>query len=165
MRQPLVAGNWKLHGSRADNRVLLDGIIAGRGQAEGCRVMVCPPFVYLAEIAEQLRDLDIQVGAQNVSAEATGAFTGEVAASMLADVGVSHVIVGHSERRSLYGETDAIVARKFLAARAAGLVPVVCVGETLEQREAGETAAVVSRQVQAIIDADGIGALQGGIIA
>ncbi len=165
MRQPLVAGNWKLHGSRASNRALLDGIVAGRDSAQGCRVMVCPPFVYLAEIVEQLRGTDILVGAQNVSAETGGAFTGEVAASMLSDIGLSHVIIGHSERRRLYGETDEIVARKFLATRAAGLTPVVCVGETLEQREAGETSAVVSRQVQAVIDASGIEALAGGIIA
>ncbi|RMF96779.1 MAG: triose-phosphate isomerase [Gammaproteobacteria bacterium] len=165
MRTPLVAGNWKLNGSRAENAVLLSGIRAGLGKLRGCEVMVCPPFVYLAEIATEIAGSGLLLGAQDVAAQARGAYTGEVSAAMLADVGCSHVIVGHSERRSLFGETDTIVAEKYLAAQAAGLVPVVCVGETLAEREAGETQAVVRRQLRAVLEAGGAAALAMAVIA
>ncbi len=165
MRTPLVAGNWKLNGSRASNALLLDGILAGLETVRGSDVMVCPPFVYLAEIAERLAGTGLLLGAQDVAAQAQGAYTGEVSAAMLADVGCSHVIVGHSERRCLFGETDTIVAEKYLAAQAAGLVPIVCVGESLAERESGQTEVVVRRQLQAVLEAGAAAALERAIIA
>jgi triosephosphate isomerase len=130
-------------------RALCDGVTA----APDADVMVCPPFVYLAEVRDALGDCGILLGAQDVAAEVAGAFTGEISGGMLRDVGCSHVIVGHSERRALYGETDAVVAKKFAAARAAGLQPVLCVGETLAERQSGITGAVVTRQLSAVLDA------------
>ena len=150
MRQKLVIGNWKLHGSLAANAALLDGIKAAPARA---RLAVCAPFPYLAQCQAVLSGTTIGWGAQDVSAETRGAFTGEVAAPMLAEFGCAYVLVGHSERRSYHGETDAIVAAKTLRALEAGLTPVVCVGETLAQREAGETEAVVGRQLAAVLDA------------
>jgi len=153
-RRPMVAGNWKMHGARAANAALLDGVLAGLGAAAGrsAEVVVCPPFVYLADMAQRLTGSAVQLGAQDVCAEpGSGAFTGEVAGSMLRDVGCSHVIVGHSERRALYGESDEWVARKTVAALAAGLTPIVCIGELLEERDAGRTHEVVGRQLAAVI--------------
>lgn len=163
-RRPLVAGNWKMHGSRADNTRLIDGLLEGL-EAPRAEVLVCPPFPYLAEVARAVKGSPIQVGAQSVCAEGQGAFTGEVAASMLRDVGCSHVLVGHSERRALYGEDDALVARKFLAAQAAGLTPVLCVGETLEERESGATASVILRQLEAVVGVAGIAAFSRAVLA
>ncbi|MEM1439751.1 MAG: triose-phosphate isomerase [Pseudomonadota bacterium] len=160
MRTYLVAGNWKMNGSLAGNAELLAGVRAGRAGAAGVEILVCPPAPYLASVADAISDDDIALGAQNVSEHAAGAFTGEMAAPMLREVGCAYALVGHSERRTLYGETDAQVAAKFEAAVAGGLVPVLCVGETLEQREAGNTEAVVSAQLAAVIDrvgADGFG--------
>jgi triosephosphate isomerase len=148
-----VAGNWKMHGSRAANRALLDAILKGLPESykgDDARCAVCPPFPYLGEVAEQLRGTPIAWGAQNVSEHAQGAYTGEVSAAMLAEFGCRYVIVGHSERRSLYGESDAQVAAKFAAARSAGLMPILCVGETLAEREAGRTEEVVARQLAAV---------------
>ncbi|WP_418235891.1 triose-phosphate isomerase [Cupriavidus malaysiensis] len=150
VRDKLVIGNWKMHGSLAANEALLAAIKAAPARA---RLAVCAPFPYLAQCQALLRGSAVAWGAQDVSAEARGAFTGEVAASMLVDFGVSYALVGHSERRSYHGETDAVVAAKALRALDAGIVPVVCVGETLAQREAGETEAVVGRQLQAVLDA------------
>ena len=116
MRRPIVAGNWKMHGSRADNAALLDGILSAWPATSGAEGIVCPPFVYLPELARALRDSPLQLGAQDVCAEPVGAFTGEVSAAMLRDVGCQYVIVGHSERRALYSESDTLVARKFAAA-------------------------------------------------
>ena len=165
MRRPLVAGNWKMHGSRAENaglvRTLLD-LLKPEARAE---VLLCPPFVYLWEVGRQLKDSDVALGAQSVCAEAQGAFTGEVSGAMLGDVGCRYVLVGHSERRQLYGESDALVARKFMAAQSAGLLPVLCVGETLEEREAGRTGEVVSRQVDAVLAVSGVAALERAVIA
>ena len=127
--------------------------------------MACPPYVYLAEAAAQLQGSAVLLGAQDVSAESGGAFTGEVAGAMLREVGCTHVIVGHSERRSLFGESDAVVAAKFIAARAAGLVPILCVGETLAERESGATETVVRRQLAAVLDSAGVTALDGAIVA
>jgi len=129
-RTPLVAGNWKMNGREA----LLSEMAEALGSYEGvAQVLICPPFPYLAAARSQL-PAAIKVGGQNLSDQDDGAFTGEVSAAMLAEVGCSHVIVGHSERRALYGETDAVVADKFSRAQAAGLVPILCVGETLEER-------------------------------
>ena len=127
MRQPLVAGNWKMNGSRAGNKVLLDGVKAGIAEVTRAEVALCVPFVYLTEVAEQLQGTPLSWGGQNVSHEQAGAFTGEISAAMLKDVGCTYVIVGHSERRNLYGESDALVAQKFAAARAEGLRPILCV--------------------------------------
>ncbi|CAG2127781.1 triose-phosphate isomerase [Cupriavidus plantarum] len=150
MRQKLVIGNWKMHGSLAANAALLDGIKAAPARA---RLAVCAPFPYLAQCQATLAGTAIGWGAQDVSAEVRGAFTGEVAAPMLAEFGCAYVLVGHSERRSYHGETDATVATKALRALESGLTPVVCVGETLAQREAGETEAVVGRQLAAVVEA------------
>ncbi|WP_423196517.1 Triosephosphate isomerase [Cupriavidus sp. H19C3] len=150
MRQKLVIGNWKMHGSLAANATLLAGIKATPARA---RLAVCVPFPYLAQCQAELTGSSIGWGAQDVSAETRGAFTGEVAAPMLGDFGCTYVLVGHSERRTYHGETDTTVATKALRALESGIVPVVCVGETLAQREAGETEAVVGRQLTAVLDA------------
>lgn len=150
MRQKLVIGNWKMHGSLAANEALLNGIKGGAARAT---LAVCAPFPYLAQCQSLLGGSSVAWGAQDVSAEARGAFTGEVAASMLAEFGVGYAIVGHSERRTYHGEADATVAAKALRALEFGIAPVVCVGETLEEREAGQTEAVVARQLQAVLDA------------
>src|SRR5262245_30645905 len=165
MRQPLVAGNWKMHGSRSENASLVKGLLDLLQEGANAEVAVCPPFPYLAETARLLKDSGVVLGAQSVCAEAQGAFTGEVSAAMLKDVGCSHVIVGHSERRQLFGEGDALVARKFVAAQAQGLIPVLCVGETLEERERDETLAVVSRQLEAVLSVSGVKSLARAVIA
>jgi triosephosphate isomerase len=165
MRKPLVAGNWKMHGSRAENSTLVAAIVQGLSGEENVEVAICPPFVYLAEVIRAVKDTPVAVGAQNVCAEAMGAFTGEVAAAMLRDVGCRYVIVGHSERRHVYREDDALVARKFLAVQQQKLVPILCVGETLEERERSETELVVARQLDAVLAVAGDGALAQAVIA
>ena len=149
-RARLVAGNWKMHGGRASNQALLDALVAGMSAAGEVQCAVCPPFPFLQQVAERLRGTRITLGAQTVSEHAQGAYTGEVSAAMLAELGCRYVIVGHSERRQLFGEKDAQVAAKFAAVRAAKMTPILCVGETLEEREAGKTEAVVARQLAAI---------------
>ena len=165
MRQPIIAGNWKMNGSRASIKQLLDGIKAGIGEVKAAEVAVCAPSIYIADVAEQLAGTPVAWGGQNLSTEEKGAFTGEIAASMLLDFGCKYVIVGHSERRTLYGEDDQLVAQKFAVARKAGLTPILCVGETLEEREKGITEDVVARQLNAVIDLEGIEALVDGVIA
>jgi triosephosphate isomerase len=165
MRKPLVAGNWKMHGSRADNASLVRGLLDALRSEPTADVLVCPPFVYLWETGRLLKDSDIELGAQTVCAESHGAFTGEVAAAMLRDVGCRYVLVGHSERRQIFGESDALVARKFVAAQSQRLVPVLCVGETLDEREGGRTLDVVSRQIDAVLAVSGIGSLASAVIA
>jgi triosephosphate isomerase len=165
MRRPLNAGNWKMHGSRAENAELIEALLLGLPAQTPVEIAVCPPFVYLWETARLLKSSSIALGAQSVCAEGVGAFTGEVSASMLKDVGCKYVIVGHSERRAIYKEDDALVARKFLAAQSQGLIPVLCVGETLEERERGQTMQVVSRQLTAVLDLAGAAALQAAVIA
>lgn len=150
-RRKLVVGNWKMHGSRAANAALLEGLLQARPY--GCDVAVCPPFPYLPDVASTLAASELRWGAQDCSAHEQGAYTGEVSAAMLAELGCRYAIVGHSERRTLHGETDEIVAGKAQAALARGVTPVVCVGETLAQREAGQTEAVVKRQLSAVIHA------------
>ena len=165
MRRPMVAGNWKMHGSQALNRALLaelEGYIRPDWPID---VVVFPPYVYLADAVRALEEGRIMVGAQDVCAESGGAFTGQVGAAMLKDVGCSYVIVGHSERRRWYHEDDALVARKFAAALGGGLTPVLCVGETLEEREAKQTEAVVGRQVDAVIAMHGAGAFAQAVLA
>jgi triosephosphate isomerase len=165
MRKPLVAGNWKMHGSRAENAALVRGLLDQLQPGARAEVLVCPPFVYLWETGRLLKDGDVALGAQSICAEALGAFTGEVSGAMLKDVGCRYVLVGHSERRQLYGESDTLVARKFMAAQAQGLVPVLCVGETLEERESGRTTDVVARQLEAVLAVSGVGSLGLAVIA
>lgn len=165
MRQKLVAGNWKMNGSKASIKELLDGIKKGIGDVADSEVAVCPPAIYLGEVESQLSGTPIAWGAQNLSTEASGAFTGETSADMVNDFNCKYVLVGHSERRTLYGEDDATVAKKYAVARAAGLKPVLCIGETLEERESGVTEEVCARQIQAVIDLEGVAALADGVIA
>jgi triosephosphate isomerase len=153
-----------MHGSRAANGPLIEAILASQ-HLDAVTCVVCPPFVYLAEIARQLRDSAVKLGAQDVCAEAHGAYTGEVAAAMLHDVGCRYVIVGHSERRNIYGEDDVLVARKFAAALAHHLIPILCLGELLAEREAGHCQAVIGRQLEAVVSLTGIGAFAGAVIA
>ena len=165
MREFLVAGNWKMNGSSEANKALLEGIVAGIPAGHGFRLLVCPPFPYLADVAATASGSAVSVGAQNVSEHEKGAFTGEVSPGMLKDIGCDYVIVGHSERRALYGETSEQVAAKFMAAQAAGLTPILCVGETLEERESGATEQVVGEQLGAVVDAAGIGAFAAAVVA
>ncbi|MDX9706221.1 MAG: triose-phosphate isomerase [Azospira sp.] len=165
MRQKLVVGNWKMHGCSADNGRLLSALVAGLPMLGDVAAAVCVPFPYLAQAQNLLAATPLAWGAQNLSGHAQGAHTGEVSAAMLADFGCRYVIVGHSERRTLYGETDAQVVAKFSAAKAAGIVPVLCVGETLAQRESGETLAVVAAQLDAVLDALGAAALADAVVA
>ena len=148
-RRRLVVGNWKMHGSRPANAALLDGIL--RARPFGCDVAVCVPFPYLSETAATLAGSDVRWGAQDCSVHEQGAYTGEVSAAMLAELGCRYAIVGHSERRAMHAESDQLVADKAKAALGRGVTPIVCVGETLAQREAGQTEAVVKRQLSAVI--------------
>ncbi len=165
MRRPVVAGNWKMHGSRAENAALIEGIAAQTRSDVTAECIVCPPYVYLYEVGRMLRESAMALGAQDVCAESHGAYTGEVSAAMLRDVGCTHVIVGHSERRLLFAEHDRIVARKFAAAQSKGLIPILCVGEQLAEREAGRTHDVVSRQLEAVLELTGADALANAMIA
>jgi triosephosphate isomerase len=165
MRARLVAGNWKMHGSLAANARLLSALKAGLEQTEGLGYAVCAPFPYLAQVSELLSGSRIAWGAQNLSEHEAGAYTGEVSGPMLKEFGCRFAIVGHSERRGLYGEDDRTVAAKFNSAQRAGLTPILCVGETLEQRERGETENVVGRQLDAVLDAAGSAALANAVLA
>ena len=165
MRQGLVAGNWKMNGRGADTRALVFRIREALSDGLGIHVVLCPPFVYLSETAKHLGGTDISLGAQNLCEQSDGAFTGEVSAEMLADVGCTFVIVGHSERRILYSESNRAVAEKYQRALDVGLTPILCVGETLDQREAGMTSDVVRQQLAMVIDHCGAEVVGAGIIA
>ena len=154
-----------MHGSRAENASLLDALLEAMGRKAQVECVVFPPFVYLAGVVRSVVDSAVRVGGQNCSTEAHGALTGEVSAAMLRDVGCSHVLVGHSERRALFGEADTVVARKFAAAQAAGLTPIMCVGESLAERDAGSTHQVVGRQLDAVLDLCGVRSLDSAMIA
>ena len=164
MRQILVAGNWKLNGSSAGNKTLVDGILAGLAEIK-CEVAICPPYPYLSEVSSSIGGSAVKLGAQNASEQESGAFTGEVSATMLKELGCEYVILGHSERRALYNESDQMVADKFAAAVAAGLKPMLCLGETLEERESGVTEEVVGRQLQAVLDKVGAAGMGDAVIA
>lgn len=155
MTNKLIAGNWKMNGSLAANAALLQDILPGARQHHGCAVAVCVPAPYLAQCQALLAGSVLELGAQDVSAREAGAYTGEVSAAMLRDFGVRYAIVGHSERRQYHGETDTVVAEKAQRALAAGIVPIVCVGETLAERDAGSTEEVVKRQLAAVIHLNG----------
>lgn len=164
MRRRIVAGNWKLHGDRAFAHALMDALAAAPAPAGVDRV-VLPPLPYLGELVARYAASGIAFGAQDVSANERGAYTGEVSAAMLADVGARYGLVGHSERRQYHHEGSELVARKFLAARAAGLVPILCVGETLQQRESGQTEHCIESQLQPIFELGGVEALDGAVVA
>ena len=153
-RRKLIAGNWKMNGSLAANQALVQELLAGIGQP-ACDVAVCPPAAYLAQVQQLLAGSAIDLGAQDVSQHENGAFTGDVSAAMLKDFGVRYAIVGHSERRQHQGETDVHVAIKVKRALAAGITPIVCVGETLREREEGMTEFIVKRQMSAVIHLNG----------
>lgn len=163
MRKAFVAGNWKMHGSQAMVDELVTAVAAG--VPAGVDVAVMPPFPYLARAIGQRGDSRLAVGAQDLSEHAEGAYTGEVSAAMLKDLGCSHVLVGHSERRQYHGEDNAAVARKFAAAQAAGLVPVLCIGESLQERESGTTEAVIGAQLDAVLEAHGADSFASAVVA
>jgi triosephosphate isomerase (TIM) len=165
MRKALVAGNWKMNGSLAANRELLSALSAAIQGDAGVAVAVCPPAVYLTDVLSQVQGRPIAVGGQDCSDEKAGAYTGEIAADMLKEVGCEYVIVGHSERRARQREDSAWVARKFIAAQAAGLVPILCVGEQLADREAGRTEAVVAEQLDAVLEAAGVASFDRAVVA
>ena len=165
MRRILVAGNWKMHGSGAMVQELLEGLLAGTDNASDVDMAVFPPYPYLAQVQSLLDGSSISWGAQSLNPVAHGAHTGEVSAGMLLDFGCRHVLVGHSERRAIYGESDEDVAIRFEAALAAGLEPVLCVGETLEERESGATEAVVERQLDAVLNRCGVAGFERAIVA
>jgi triosephosphate isomerase (TIM) len=154
MKRKLIAGNWKMNGNAAANEVLVRALIEGMGDAV-CTVAVCVPAPYLAQVNALRAGSRLELGAQDVSEHVQGAYTGEISAAMLKEFGVRYVIVGHSERRQYHGETDAVVADKTKTALAAGITPIVCVGETLAQREAGRTVDIVKRQMAAVIHTNG----------
>ncbi len=165
MRRPLVCGNWKLNGSIGRSGQLVDALSRGATGVDGVDIAVCPVFVHLPLACERAAGTALAIGVQDVSDQDHGAFTGEVAAGMAAEFGARLAIVGHSERRARHGETDAGVAAKFMAARAAGLTPILCVGETLAERDAGETLAVVTRQLDAVLEVSGVTGFGDGVIA
>jgi len=165
MRNILVAGNWKMNGTGASSEALVDGILAGMPGAAHVEMLVCPPFPYLAAVAGQVAGTRLAVGAQTASEHAAGAYTGEVAPAMLADVGCQYVIVGHSERRALYGESSVAIADKFVAIQEAGLTPILCVGESLAERESGSTEAVVDEQLLTVVEKAGISAFSNAVVA
>lgn len=165
MRRKLVAGNWKMHGGLARNRDLLNSLVQTVGSGGGADCAVCVPFPYLAQTQDLLNGTAIAWGGQTLSEHAQGAYTGEVSAAMLADFGCRYVIVGHSERRSLYGESNEVVAAKFVAAVQGGLTPILCLGETLEQREANLTEQVIAVQLDAVTQAAGMAGFANAVIA
>ncbi len=164
MRQTIVAGNWKMNASKEEVNTLVMGILSGMSDVES-KVIVCSPFPYLSQVEALITHSQLHLGAQTVSIHPSGAHTGEVSADMIKDFGADYVIVGHSERRSMYGESDQDVADKVKTVVDNGLTALFCIGELLEEREAGETEAVVARQIQAVIDTCGIEAFRNIIVA
>lgn len=165
MRTKLVAGNWKMNGNLASNQALLEAMVPALAAVAGMACAVCVPFPYLAQVRQMLRPTGIAWGAQDVCQYDNGAYTGGVSAAMLADFGCRYVIVGHSERRGVFGEADEVVAAKFEAALKAGLTPILCVGETLAEREAGVMEKVVARQLDAVVTRSGVKALAKAVVA
>lgn len=163
IRQKIVAGNWKMNGSKESVSLLVNGLLRMEGSSS--QVVVAPAFPYLSQVSELLSGSHIVLAAQNASEQPKGAFTGEVSTSMLNDFGVKYVLAGHSERRSLYGESDAMVALKVKAILAEGLTPMLCIGETLEERESDKTLEVCERQLNAVIELVGIDAFENIVIA
>ncbi len=164
MRQSLVVGNWKMNGTRASAELLAKDIIAGLG-SNNAEIAVCVPYVYLASIGELVKSTRLALGAQNVADKPSGAFTGEISAAMLSELDCKYVIVGHSERRSYYGDTNESVAARFCQAQEKGIIPILCVGETLDQREQDQTFAVINEQLDAVINLAGIASFNTAVIA
>ena len=164
MRQKMVAGNWKMNGTTNGVRELVSGIKAGL-DGPSCEVTVCPPFVYLPTVAAEIAGSAIKLAAQNMCDKDAGAFTGEISGPMLKDIGCEYVILAHSERRAMFGETDEVAARKYAAALNHNLKPIFCIGETLGEREQDITEDVIARQIDAIINAEGVASLANAIVA
>lgn len=165
MRPRMVAGNWKMHGTITSATALARDVNASLSAGEPFDIAVFPPFVHIAAVASAVGDGPVAFGAQNISDQEAGAFTGEISGQMIRDAGCEYVLIGHSERRQRYGETNELVASKFLAALSANLVPIFCVGETLSQREDGMTERVVAEQLQAVVECAGFNVLKGAVIA
>lgn len=164
-RRPLVMGNWKLNGSKAFTKELIEGLKAELAGVNGCDVAIAPPVMYLAEAETALAGSQIALGAQNVDVNVQGAFTGDISTAMLKDFGAKYIIIGHSERRTYHKESDEFIAKKFAALKEAGLVPVLCIGESEAENEAGKTEEVCARQIDAVINALGVEAFNGAVIA
>lgn len=164
MRRKIVAGNWKLHGTRTFATGLVAEVAAGL-PVVGVEIVVLPPLPYLGDLIEDFESFDIDFGAQDVSSNEKGAYTGEVSAAMLVDVGARYGLVGHSERRQYHTESSELVAAKFVAAKNAGLVPILCVGETLEQREAGQTESIIAAQLEPVLALAGVEAFVDAVVA
>ena len=164
MRKTIVAGNWKMNASKESVNKLVMGVLSGMGSVSS-EVVVCAPFPYLSQVEALITHSQVRLGAQNLNTNTSGAFTGEVSADMIKDFGAQYVVVGHSERRSLYGETNTIVAEKVKAALDSDLIPLFCVGETLEQREASETESVLAAQINTVVDLVGIDAFLNIVVA
>ena len=165
MRRTLIAGNWKMNGSLASIEELINGIKDGLADVTNADMAVCPPAVYISTVNNMIGDANIGLGSQNVCDQESGAFTGELAASMLKEFNCGYAIIGHSERRSIYGESDELIAKRFAMAVKSGITPLFCIGETLEERESGIMEDVVSRQIDAVIDTQGIDAIGQCVIA
>jgi triosephosphate isomerase len=166
MRRSLIAGNWKMHGNRSSIKELLEGLAAGLATGiNGVDIVVCPPFPYLSDVSRLLHGCEIVLGAQNSWCETDGAYTGEVSPVMLADCQVRYVIIGHSERRKLLLEGNELVARKFVAAQNAGIIPILCVGETLAERNSGAAESVVAAQLGAVLNLVDASAIERSVIA
>jgi len=165
MRKPMVAGNWKMNGSCESVKELIAGIKEGMGSVNNAEVVVCPPAVFIPRVSGAVEGSAIKVGSQNICDADSGAFTGEISGAMLKEIGCEYAIIGHSERRALYGETDELVAKRFAAARRNGVTPIFCIGESLDERESGVTNDVCSRQIDAVIALEGVEALADSVIA
>ncbi|ARJ42014.1 triose-phosphate isomerase [Pantoea alhagi] len=165
MRHPLVMGNWKLNGNKKMVSDLIDGLRKELNAVQGCGVAIAPPVMYLDQAQQALADSQIVLGAQNVDVNLSGAFTGEVSAEMLKDIGARYIIIGHSERRTYHKESDEFIAKKFAVLKEAGLTPVLCIGETEAENEAGKTEEVCARQIDAVLESQGAAAFNGAVIA
>ena len=165
MRRPLVLGNWKMNGAKASVDALINALKVSAAAAENVTVGVCPPAIYLGQAQTLVAGSAVKLGAQDVSVHAAGAYTGEIAAPMVREFGCTYVLVGHSERRTYHAETDAVVVKKFAAIQAAGMTPVLCIGETLDERQGSQTEAVVSTQLKAVIEALGVETLRNAVVA
>ncbi len=165
MRTPLVAGNWKMNGSKESIKELINGVVDGAKSLTGVEVAVCPPFIYIADVTAAVAGSNVDVGSQDACTDLKGAFTGETSIEMIKDFGCKYAIVGHSERRTLYGESDEIVAQKYTVVKKAGVTPIFCIGETLQEREQGITEEVCARQIDAVFTAEGDDAFAGSVIA
>ena len=165
MRRSMVIGNWKMHGTRASNRELVAQIQAGLDGSQNCDVAVCVPFTAIGEVSSALNDSDVDLGSQNIANAEQGAFTGEVSANMLSEYECRFALVGHSERRQLYSETDELIASRYEHAIKGGITPVLCIGETDEEREQGKTFDVIKEQLSAVINHSGVESLKHAVVA